>query len=150
LSLTNQSAQPAPAGLGWHPFFMKRARSHLSFNSTGRWEMGEDKLPTHRVPSGGIDADCAALDVDHCYDGWRGEVRLRDDLFDIRIGSNLTRLVVFTTPDRDCVAIEPVSHVNNAMALAASGQDPAGLGLATLQPGESLSAQMTIAVGLVK
>jgi aldose 1-epimerase len=147
LSLTNQSAQPAPAGLGWHPFFMKRARSHLSFNSTGRWEMGEDKLPTHRVPSGGIDADCAALDVDHCYDGWRGEVRLRDDLFDIRIGSNLTRLVVFTTPDRDCVAIEPVSHVNNAMALAASGQDPAGLGLATLQPGESLSAQMTIAMG---
>jgi aldose 1-epimerase len=146
LSLTNQSTQPAPAGLGWHPFFMKRAGCHLSFDAAGRWEMGEDKLPTRRVRSAGIDADCAQLDVDHCYDGWRGEARLRDAAFDIRIGSNLTRLVVFTAPGRDCIAIEPVSHVNNAMGLAAAGQDPASLGLATLRPGESLSAQMTIEV----
>jgi hypothetical protein len=33
---------------------------------------------------------------------------------------------------------------DNAVALAAAGHDPAALGLATLQPGESMSAQMTI------
>ena len=78
LALTNQSPQPAPAGLGWHPFFVKRPGSHIAFHATGRWEMGEDKLPTGRTASAGIDADCAAVDVDHCYDGWDGVVRLRD------------------------------------------------------------------------
>jgi aldose 1-epimerase len=146
LSLTNQSAQPAPAGVGWHPCFVKRPSSHLAFAAAGRWEMGEDKLPTRRVASGGIDADCATLDVDHCFDGWQGEARLRDELFDIRISSNLTRLVVFTLPSRDSIALEPVSHVNNAVALAAAGTDPASLGLVSLLPGESLSAQMTIFV----
>ena len=146
LSLTNQSAQPAPVGLGWHPFFVKRPGSRISFDAGGRWEMGPDKLPTHRVPRPGLDADCATLDVDHCYDGWKGVVQLRDDVLQMRITSNLSRLVVFTTPQRDTVAIEPVSHVNNALSLVHAGADAAALGLATLAPGESLSAQMTIAV----
>jgi aldose 1-epimerase len=108
--------------------------------------MGEDKLPTRRVPTPGIDADCAALDVDHCFDGWDGEAVLSDGTFEIRLASNLSRLVVFTTPARDVIAIEPVSHVNNAPALVAQGADPAQLGLATLGPGESLTAEMTITV----
>jgi aldose 1-epimerase len=146
LSITNQSGRPAPAGLGWHPFFVKRPRSHVRFRASGRWEMGGDKLPTGRAGSSGLDADCATLDVDHCFDGWDGAVTLRDEVFDIRISSNLSRLVVFTTPQREHIAIEPVSHVNNALALAAQGMDAAQLGLATLAAGESLSAQMTIEV----
>ena len=45
---------------------------------------------------------------------------------------------------RDFIAIEPVSHVNNAMNLVDGGADPAELGLAILQPGESTSARMAI------
>jgi aldose 1-epimerase len=146
LSLTNQSQQPAPAGLGWHPYFVKRARSRISFEATGRWDMGPDKLPTQRRAADGLDADCAALDVDHCFDGWTGTVQLSDELLRIRISSSLSRLVVFTNDARDFVAIEPVSHVNNAVNLVHAGADPAALGLVTLQPGESLSAQMTIEV----
>lgn len=146
LSVTNQSQQPAPAGLGWHPFFVKRAGAHLSFIADARWEMGEDKLPTQRVASSGIDGDSAALDVDHCFDGWSGAAILRDGIFEIRVTSNLSRLVVFTTPIRDVIAIEPVSHVNNALALVAQGADPSDLGLVTLAPGESLTADMTIEV----
>jgi Galactose mutarotase and related enzymes len=150
LSLTNQSQQPAPAGLGWHPYFVKRARSRISFEATGRWDMGPDKLPTQRRPAQGLDADCASLDVDHCFDGWTGTVQLRDELLHARISSSLSRLVVFTNDARDFVAIEPVSHVNNAVNLVHAGADPAGLGLVTLQPGESLSAQMTIEVESVQ
>jgi aldose 1-epimerase len=150
LSLTNQSQQPAPAGLGWHPFFVKRPRSRISFEASGRWEMGPDKLPTERRPANGVDADCAFLDVDHCYDGWNGLVHLRDELLHTRISSNLRRLVVFTNGTRDSVAIEPVSHVNNALSLVQAGADPAALGLAILQPGESISAQMTIEVAGVR
>ncbi|RYF32382.1 MAG: hypothetical protein EOO21_06900, partial [Comamonadaceae bacterium] len=55
LALTNQSDRPAPAGLGWHPWFNKRPGSHIAFRATGRWEMGPDKLPTVRTPSQGED-----------------------------------------------------------------------------------------------
>ena len=146
LSITNQSPQPAPAGLGWHPYFVKRSRSHVAFEARGRWEMGQDKLPTTHRPSRGLDTDCATLDVDHCFDGWSGTVHLRDELLQTRISANLSRLVVFTNATRDFVAIEPVSHVNNAVSLVAAGADPDALGLRILQPGESMSAQMTIEV----
>jgi aldose 1-epimerase len=146
LSVTNQSAQPAPAGLGWHPYFVKRPRSHIAFEAGGRWEMGPDKLPTEHRAARGLDADCDGLEVDHCFDGWNGVAVLRDELLQVRLSSSLRRLVVFTNGSRDNVAIEPVSHVNNAMNLLAAGFDPAQLGLIVLQPGESFSAQMTIEV----
>lgn len=151
LSMTNQSATPAPAGLGWHPYFVKRSRSRLTFEATGRWEMNEEKLPTHRQPAHGLDVDCAALEVDHCFDGWNGVVHLRDEKMHTRIASNLGRLVVFTNPKRDFVAIEPVSHVNNAVNLLQAGAGQADeLGIRVLAPGESMSAQMSIAVERVQ
>ena len=145
MTLTNQSEAPMPAGLGWHPFFVKRPGSHLRFTANGRWEMDASKLPTHRLASPGLDTDCTALDVDHCFDGWTGDVQLQDALLRIRIRSNLQRLVVFTNPTRDFVAIEPVSHVNNALQLMhAAGANADALGLIVLQPGESMSAHMHI------
>ena len=146
LALTNQSDQPAPAGVGWHPYFVKRARSRIAFQASGRWEMGADKLPTVRKPSNGLDADCAFLDVDHCYDGWDGTAHLRDEKMHVRMHSGLTRLVAFTNSTREYVAIEPVSHVNNAVHLYASGAPADDLGLRVLQPGESMMAQMEIEV----
>jgi aldose 1-epimerase len=150
LALTNQSPGPAPAGLGWHPFFVKRSRSRISFEATGRWDMGADKLPTSRLASRGLDEDCAFLDVDHCFDGWNGVVQLRDEVLQTRIRSGLRRLVVFTHPSRDTVAVEPVSHVNNAINLVAAGADADALGLRTLQTGETLTADMSIEVERVK
>ena len=147
MTLTNQSEVPMPAGLGWHPYFVKRPGSHLRFAAAGRWEMGADKLPTHRLPALGLDTDCAGLDVDHCFDGWTGDVELQDELLRIRIRSNLQRLVVFTNPTRDFVAIEPVSHVNNAVQLMqGAGLDAEALGLIVLQPGASMSAHMQIQI----
>jgi aldose 1-epimerase len=108
--------------------------------------MGPDKLPTTRSPSKGLDIDSHTLDVDHCFDGWSGVATVSDNLLRTTIRSNLSRLVVFTTPTRDTVAIEPVSHVNNAINLVAAGADPDALGLHTLQPGETLTAQMSIEV----
>ena len=43
-----------------------------------------------------------------------------------------------------------MSHVNNAVSLVHAGADAAELGLRYLQPGESISAQMTIEVESVK
>ena len=147
LSMTNQSSTPAPAGLGWHPNFVKRASSHLQFAASGRWEMGADKLPTQRLPDVGLDVDCSTLDVDHCYENWQGDALLSDDQLCIRIASSLKRLVVYAHPTRNYVSIEPVSHVNNAVNLMATGRfTPDELGLRVLQPGESMSEVMSIRV----
>ncbi len=151
LSITNQSATATPVGLGWHPYFVKRPHSHIAFEATGRWEMDALKLPTHRTASAGLDVDCAALDVDHCFDGWNGVLHLRDDTLHTRVSSKLSRMVVFTHPSKDFVAVEPVSHVNNAvnlMALHVASADQ--LGVHVLQPGESMSCEMTIHVDHVK
>ena len=145
LGMTNQSAHAAPAGLGWHPYFTKRPGACLRFAADGRWDMGHDKLPTQCQPSAGLDASCADLDLDHCFDGWLGSVELADALMVTRVQSNLGRLVIYTQPSREFVAIEPVSHVNNALNLMAqTGVAPQTLGVRVLQPGESMVAQMTI------
>jgi aldose 1-epimerase len=146
LALTSQADRPAPVGLGWHPYFMKRPRSRIAFQATGRWEMGPDKLPTERKPARGLDVDCGFLEVDHCYEGWDGTAHLRDERMHVTVRSDLTRLVVFTDTKRDYVAIEPVSHANNAVHLYAQGAPAQDLGLRVLQPGETMVAQMRIEV----
>jgi aldose 1-epimerase len=151
ISITNQSQQAAPVGLGWHPYFAKRADSHVHFNATGRWEMGADKLPTHREANVGLNVDPNHLTVDHCFDGCSGAVTLQDGMLRTCITSSLNRLVVFTTPERSDIAIEPVSHVNNALhMLAATGVTAAELGVVVLQPGETFSCDMRIDVERVQ
>jgi aldose 1-epimerase len=147
LSITNQSAQSAPVGLGFHPYFVKRARSHIAFEATGRWEMSNETLPTYRAASLGLDVDLIDLDVDHCFDGWNGVLHLQDELLHTRITSPMRRLVVFTNNTKGFVAIEPVSHVNNALnMLAVNPEKTSELGVSILHPGESMTAQMTIEV----
>jgi aldose 1-epimerase len=147
LCITNQSSEPAPVGLGWHPSFVKRVASHLTLSTAGRWETGADKLPTHRVPDAGLDCACAVLAVDHCFDGWRGDVHLIDATLHVRVSSSLGCLVVYTDAQRDTVAIEPVSHVSNGLTLLAQSIASAqALGLKTLQPGETFTGEMRIDV----
>ncbi|RYY71155.1 MAG: aldose 1-epimerase, partial [Comamonadaceae bacterium] len=148
LALTNLASRPSPAGLGWHPFFVKRPGAHLRVATSGRWEMGEDKLPTGRRADAGFDGPCEAVDVDHCYDGWTGAAELVDDVLAVRVTSSLRHVVVFTNPSRPTVAIEPVSHVNNVYGDPALGRDLPGetTGRTALAPGATLRAWMRIEV----
>ncbi|APW41291.1 aldose 1-epimerase [Rhodoferax saidenbachensis] len=147
LSITNQSQVSAPVGLGWHPYFAKHPGSRVAFAATGRWEMGTDKLPTHHAAHTGLDNDCATLTVDHCFDGWNGTLRLEDSVLRTEVTSALSRIVVFTTPERDNIAIEPVSHINNALNLMAQTSASAeSLGVVILQPGDTYSCAMRIQV----
>ena len=147
MSVTNRAAVAAPAGLGWHPYFAKSAATQIRFAAQGRWEMDADKLPSRRLDNPGLDGDCSRLDVDHCFDGWDGSLQLTEGGLRIGVTSDLDCLVVFTTPARDSIAIEPVSHVNNALALAQqTGVTPESLGLRVLQPGETFTARMRIQV----
>ena len=147
LSITNQAPSPAPVGLGWHPYFAKRAGAHISFDATSRWEMGVDKLPTVLQATPRMASSCADLEIDNCFEGWAGITELRDECIRTRIESNLPRLVVYTKPSIDCIAIEPVSHANNAINLAgANAAELERLGVRVLASGETFSAQMSINV----
>lgn len=147
LALTNQSGQPAPAGLGWHPALVKRPGSRLALRAAARWQLDADKLPVQAVPEAALDAETAPMDVDQCHEGWDGCAELRDARMRVRIRSELTRLLLWTRPGESSLLLGPVSHAPNAVHLYAAGANAQDLGLRVLQPGESMLAQMRIEVG---
>ncbi len=134
-----------PVGLGWHPYFPKRARSRLHIELDGRWDSDAAQLPVRKVAQSGIDADVQHLDYDNCFDGWRGAARIRDEKMSLQLSSSLDRLVVYTPQQRDYFCVEPVSHVSNAIHMA----DPLAHGLRPVGPGESLEAWMQLEVGVL-
>ena len=145
LRITNTDERAQPVGLGWHPYFPKRARSRLHIELSDRWDNDLQQLPVRKVAQPGIDADVAHLDFDHCFDGWSGPARIRDEKFSLRLRSSLDRLVVFTPQQRDFYCVEPVSHVSNAIHMAS----PTAHGLVVLQPGESHEASMRLEVAVI-
>lgn len=145
MSITNQSPQAAPVGLGWHPYFVKRPSTQISFEADGMWQMSGEKLPTDLAASTGLNQECAGLAVDNCFEGWKGQAALRDEAMQIQITSDMRRLVVFTNHEKDFVAIEPVSHANNAMN-AGNSKESASRGVVTLAAGQSWQVSMQIAV----
>jgi aldose 1-epimerase len=142
LAFTNRAAQPQPVGLGWHPYFPKRSRSRLHIELTDRWENDPSGLPTRRVPQPGIDGDVSHLGFDHCFEGWRGAARIRDEKLSLRLTSSLPYLVVYTPETKPYYCVEPVSHVSNALHMA----DPLAHGLRSLAPQSTFDAWMKLEV----
>jgi aldose 1-epimerase len=143
LAFTNRAAQAQPVGLGWHPYFPKRARSRLHIELAERWDNDATGLPVRRIAQPGIDADVAHLEFDNCFEGWRGAARLRDEKLSLRLTSSLPYLVVFTPQTKPYYCVEPVSHVSNAVHMA----DPVAHGLVALEPGRTHEAWMRLEVG---
>jgi aldose 1-epimerase len=144
LRVVNTAPVEQPMGLGWHPYFPRRARSRLRIDVETRWEHDSTQLPTHAVGIDGIDADVASLALDHCHSGWHAPASIADEQFSLRLdaSADLNHLVVFTPPGREHFCVEPVSHVNDAIHHA----DPRARGLVALAPGASLAAWMTLEV----
>jgi aldose 1-epimerase len=145
LVCTNRDTIEQPVGLGFHPYFPKRARSRLHIELSQRWDLDVAHLPIRRVAQPGIDADVAHLDFDHCFEGWRGPARIRDEKLALQLTSSLPYLVVYTPRDAAHFCVEPVSHVSNAIHMA----DPIAHGLRSLAPGESMEASLALSVSVV-
>lgn len=143
--VTNLADVAQPVGLGWHPYFPKRARSRLHIECAERWDSDAAGLPVRKVAQPGIDSDVIHLDFDHCFDGWRGAARIRDERFSLQLTSSMQRLVIYTPQTKDYFCVEPVSHVSNAIHMA----DPLAHGLVSVAPGESTRAWMQIDIAVV-
>ncbi|MEZ5647531.1 MAG: aldose 1-epimerase [Alphaproteobacteria bacterium] len=149
LSVRNTDRRPMPAGVGLHPFFPKTAETHLCFSAREVWETDDTILPIRRVPISSIwdfsdERSIGALEVDNVFTQWKGRVRLTwpDQGMSLTMTADpiFNRLVVFTTPERDSIAIEPVSHDTDAFNRMAMGDK--GTGAIVLQPGETLKGSV--------
>jgi aldose 1-epimerase len=153
LTLENRSGRPMPAGLGLHPYFARTASCTLQANTTNVWLTDEAVLPRERVPvpaRWSFDAarPVGSMSLDHCFGGWDGRASIRwpEHGLELSISTDppLDHLVVYIPPGRDFFCVEPVSHANNAMQLAAGGTGQ--VGARVLEPGRQMSATIEFTV----
>ncbi|HLI65099.1 MAG TPA: aldose 1-epimerase [Caulobacteraceae bacterium] len=148
LALRNAADRPAPAGIGLHPFFPRPPGLTLTARAEGAWLNAGDMLPSVRSRDARFDfaSPAAPIDgVDNDLFGWDGRAVLtradgRRTL--IEAESLFRHLRVFTPAGEAFLAVEPVSH----MADAISRMDEPDHGLAVLAPGETLQGQVRFRV----
>ena len=151
LRATSLDEQPMPVGLGFHPFFPIDTHTTLEATWTGMWEMGGDKLPTQliAVPSHADYRPARKVfdwKIDHCFVGWPRKAVLRYAAHTVTLTATAgtPKIVCFAPNDgRHFIALEPVSHINNAFQLAARGVKDTGMRL--LGRGDSFEIGMRIA-----
>ncbi|WP_129138570.1 aldose 1-epimerase [Modicisalibacter coralii] len=153
LEVENHDDRDMPAGLGWHPYFL-RDGLEMAFCCEGVWLNDSRQLPERHVP---VPADwdfsvrrpVGSPGLDHCFTGWAREARLawpaRGFAVTLTASEALSHLVVFTPEGRDVVGIEPVSHANDALNMA----DPAAAGMRRLAPGERLVGHIHLTAEIV-
>lgn len=154
LEMTNTGDKRVPAGFGHHPYFPRTKGLTLNMPATEVWLPDERQLPEKKVPipyawDFSTARHLAPLDLDHDFTGGDGgPITMHWSETGIRLLINpdpiFAHAVVYVPPGRDFVCVEPVTHVANAVNLAAAGRTDTGL--QTLEPGEMLSGSISFQV----
>jgi aldose 1-epimerase len=151
IGLRNTGTEPMPAGIGLHPYFERDATTTLTAQVDGVWLGDAEVMPTeHAAPpppamdlGHGPRADDLVLD--NCYTGWSHRAKLawpeRRASLAIAATPPLDYLVVYSPAARHVLCVEPVSHVIDAVNLAAQGVPDTGA--RNLAPGETLVGTVT-------
>jgi aldose 1-epimerase len=147
LSVVNTSDSTAPLGLGLHPWFVRHGSERIQFTAAGAWRNDADMLRSAPM-SGDVwnyseGQRVAAHELDNDFFGWDGSARIDSgDAPPIRITASgiFSVLRVFTPPAQDCFALEPVSHLSNAINCPSD----AGAGMFNAAPGARLAGTVRI------
>jgi aldose 1-epimerase len=147
MSVTNLEPSAAPAGLGFHAFFPRRAGETLAFGSKGAWRNGPDMLPAARQSGKTWNyADGQVLgsnEVDNDFSGWGGLARMAaPSATGVRMRASRTfgGLRLYTPAGLDFYAVEPISHLANAINRPDLKDDP----MTVLAPGATLCGEIDI------
>jgi aldose 1-epimerase len=150
MRLTSRHDGPAPAGLGFHPYFPRGEGVTLRFAADGVWFNGHDEIPMRHalVPREWDHREGLRVGrtiVDNCFTGWQGPAVLDYGTHRLAISADkLFRFLIAFTPDgKDFLAIEPVSHMNDGINRMDGTTDH---GMVTLRHGETLEGAMHIAL----
>lgn len=154
LTLRNIDNRSMPAGLGWHPYFLRREDCQLRFAAQSVWLNNSENLPSQlaKIPAPwdfSTDRPLQEPGLDNCFVGRTEPVSIRWPSEGIELSmhpdESLDHLVVFTPPaEKGFFAVEPVSHANNALRM----DDPAANGMRILAPGEAM--QVSCRFGIVR
>ncbi|WP_457093503.1 aldose 1-epimerase [Microvirga sp. P5_D2] len=155
LMLENRDRRSMPAGFGIHPFFPKSHDVRLQFTASEVYQTGPGSLPADAVAvpeywDYRFLRDLGHPQLDNCFKGWDGKARINFEEAGIglRIEADpvFSHLVVYVPSGRDFFAVEPVSHMNNAV----NRPDVADNGLRNLAPGERLTGSVRFAVEILR
>ena len=153
LSLTNASAAPFPAGLGWHPYFAYTPQTTLQASidtdviTKSQWNFNTPQNIAYIAASSPVDAGFSGLngEIDLCYHSDL-DSGLAINGIKILASENLRHLIVYTPknelPNQSCCGIEPVSHAIDGFNRAERGET--GTGRLTLAPMETIQARLSI------
>ncbi len=151
LSCTNRSPEPMPCGLGQHPYFHCGPATKIKTKVSDVWLIDEHVLPTEKKRAEGrfdlSDAAVCGIGLDHGFGGWGGTARLTDPgwPFELVMTSPDAAFFQLYSPASGGIFVaEPVTHAN--AALNAPERDWADLGMKVLEPEESMSLTMRLAV----
>jgi aldose 1-epimerase len=149
LAVTNDSDRLMPLGLGLHPFLAATAGDEIDFSAKAEWRADGDGLATHRVP--------LSVETVNQVHGPQGGTRYFADwdaiavlrraaggAITIAASAPLDHLVLHVPAGGAYACLEPVSHVADAVNLAAQGL--AHTGFLTLAAGQTLTASVHIGV----
>jgi aldose 1-epimerase len=157
LRVTNDAAEPAPMGVGFHPAFAASAATRLRTQLEAVWLTDADGLPVSLAPAdavlpelpGAVPVLRNAL-VDHCFTGWSRELHIENAgaggeiaAVELRASPGMDFLQLYTPPGKFWFCAEPMSQMPDAVNRHGG---PRETGLRLLAPGESLLVWMTIAV----
>jgi aldose 1-epimerase len=150
LRLWNEAPHIIPAGLGVHPYFPRLSRTTVQFEASHFFLEGPDHLPT--------DAITLPPELDfstgtrlpqnwrnNAYGGWTGNAVIRQpDLgyeLLMQTQAGMRELMLYTAPGLARFALEPQSHTSGATLKDAPKPQA---GLAVLQPGQTLSGEVSL------
>lgn len=126
LTLENIGRNKMPAGLGFHPYFPLTKDLQLQFNAKSVYLSDDDNLPTKLtlVPNKWDFSHSKSVfetKVDNCFSGYDGKAHMtvgkkRYNLFVLSTKS-LDHCVFYVPKNGNFFCLEPVNHMNNALAL---------------------------------
>jgi aldose 1-epimerase len=144
LSLTNLAQCPAPAGLGFHPYFPAGASTRLTFTAARLWEVDATILPTIAAAADHLgdwsigDAVSGDRLIDNSYEGWDGIAVVEQVYSRCRMtATGATALHLYRPPGLPFFCIEPVDHLPDAINR---------VGMPVLSPGATRTLEMTLNV----
>lgn len=161
LATTNLEAFAWPFGCGLHPYFRQTPAMRLTAALPAVWLWDTLKLPVARLatpPAWDFSAGRRplGLNLDHCFAGWDGRVRI--EWPELRLALGLTadsatpapifrHLVIAVLPDPlqpQTVAIEPVSNANDGVNLLARGEPDHGMVM--IEPAATITGRVRFSI----
>ena len=122
LMVQNRAPEPAPMGLGLHPYFRRSRSSTIAFEAKTMLGIDAEFLPDGSRHAGDLLAcwsqgsTLPATLVDHCFAGWSGSATITDEHGAITLrGFGAPHCHVYAPPAGDALCIEPVNHTPDAL-----------------------------------